>query len=186
MSDRQADHDLAEPSHTGLQEQETAVTGPTADFTCSHEALETSCSHGSLITGRQAAPRIIDLRHTDVDATWQNYRLPGVLGLYWDYASNACLRLQVSVNIKADPSLGHKLNIYLFVPPERIRQLTIVPGSHLFGTDTYTLDFVLSGPSFLIVPSQTWEPRDDMSKMASDLLHNLAGQMQFTLCTKIP
>ncbi|KUI73348.1 hypothetical protein VM1G_09077 [Cytospora mali] len=147
MSERQTDPDCAEPT-TVLNKQGT-TTDQAAHPIGGHNALEAGSSRELHV-----APGIVDLKHTDVDATWQKSRLPGLFGLYWDCASKACLRLQVCINIEADSSLGHRLNIYLFIPPERIQQLNVVPGSKLFGPNTETLDFILSSPPFLVVPNQ--------------------------------
>ncbi|KUI71754.1 hypothetical protein VM1G_06770 [Cytospora mali] len=155
---------------------ETTFTGST------DSEGEPSWSGGSHDT-RQVAPRIIDLKQVDVDALWQSHRLSGYLCLYWDGVSKASLTLQVDINIAAKHSISKKSNLYLVISPERIRRVSILPDSDLPDSETQSLHFVLSRPPFLVEPSQSWEPRDDVGKKTRDLLYGLASQTQFSLCT---
>lgn len=143
---------------------------------------ESSWSRGSHIDTRQVAPRIIDLKQVDVEASWQSHQLSGYLCLYWDGASKASLILQVGINIAAKHSVPKKSNLYLVISPERIRRVSVLPDNNLPGSETQSLDFVLSRPPFLVEPSQSWEPRDDMGKKMRVLLYGLASQTHFSLC----
>lgn len=148
-----------------------------------HDGVESSPS-SSHIESHPATPTAIDLRNVDVDAMWQKDHLSGVLTLYWDGASKAYLKLQVPVNITANPSLPNKINLYLLISPERIKRVSLGPSNDLFNPDIQTLDFVLSRSPFLVVPSLLWEPRDEVSKKTGDLLRSLAARTHFTLRAK--
>lgn len=111
---------------------------------------------------------------------WEHHQLAGHLSLFWDGASKASLRLQVSIHI-GEQGLPNKTSLYLLISPERIERVVAEPDSLL-----QTLEFTLSRPPFLVIPNRNWEPRDNHSKKISDLLYDLAGQMSFSLRLHIP
>lgn len=117
---------------------------------------------------------------------WQGSRLYGHFSLDWNPALKlACLKLQVKINLAQTPNLPNQMSLFLLISPDGIHQISAGPSNDLFGAETRTLDSVLSRPPFLVVPSQSWEARDDVSKITRDLLYDLAKQTRFTLCTKI-
>ncbi|KUI67707.1 hypothetical protein VM1G_02563 [Cytospora mali] len=148
----------------------------TSHHTNTHDGLDTF----------GVAPKIIDLKNTKTDVIWESYRLPVSSSLYWDGGSKAFLRLQVSVNVTTPNHHKENHPLFLIIPPERIKQLSVGVSTDLAGLETQTLDFVLHRCPFLVVSSEPSIPKDDASKITKDLFYALAGQLQFSLRVKIP
>lgn len=72
-------------------------------------------------------------------------------------------------------------NIFLFIPPERIRSLDFVEqdgksvsASNILGTRTYSLQFVLIEPPALVVPKDDYVPKGETARKTLEALQALA------------
>lgn len=163
-------------------QNQNATMDQTIHPTASDAGLESSYSRGTHLPTSPSRPGNINLKDTEVDASWQCHRLFGYLSLFWDGASRASLRLQVSINILPEKSRPTKTSLHLFISPERISRILVTEPIE----SLRTLEFTLSSPPFLVLPDRCFEPRDDVSKKTMDLLYGLASQMNFSLHLNIP
>ncbi|PSS00810.1 hypothetical protein BD289DRAFT_8131 [Coniella lustricola] len=101
------------------------------------------------------------------------------LDIYLDETLCTAL-LRVAVNV-AYKGKRNKSNIFLFVCPEQIQNLTAVDcafTTHL-GTSTHTLEIVLSSPPSLVSPIAEWTPKNQDAQSVLSALYSLAAQTRF-------
>lgn len=172
----------ANPDQPGISEDDEHV-----------EALATSSttSTGS-IQPTWPKPVDVDLVKAKAVAIWQDdIRLPDVLfDLHWHPKSyNAFFKLRGQVTDTTDDGRNVKLNIYLYIYPERIRQLSVdadSPDKMLLGAETRVLRFEMARPPALIIPKPTYIPKNEASKTVLDAFRRLAGQTRFAIYARIP
>jgi len=138
----------------------------------------------------QDTPRDINMSKSAV-AQWQklgdqisvldNLRL----GLYRNIQSEkAFFRISAQVALKA--STHRHSRIYLFVPPEHIKSLTLEDNpetQHKLGSGTVCLRFSLSTPPTLFGPKLALTPKNKAAGDRLDALRALASQLSFSVYT---
>jgi hypothetical protein len=138
-------------------------------------------------------PKKIDVTKVPALVSWQSYRLPDLLlDIHWALPTNKALfKLRASVMLKdggPNPHRRGKTTIFVFIYPERIRQLSVDmdPTDKMLGHDTRALSFALSRPSVLVLPNTPCEPRNRMSADVLDSLRVLASVTSFTVHVNLP
>lgn len=79
----------------------------------------------------------------------------------------------------------NKSNIFLYIYPERIRDLSVVDNddraSDRLGTAVYTLEFTLSRPPALVVPKGDWVLKNDAAQSTLTALEDLSKTTSFRI-----
>lgn len=99
--------------------------------------------------------------------------------IYFDAESHtAFFKITANLALKGKRS---RSNIFLFIPPERIRSLEFVEeddrsvsASKIIGTSTFSLQFVLVEPPALVVPKDDYVPKGETARTTLEALQALA------------
>lgn len=98
------------------------------------------------------------------------------IDLFWNGASEAALRLRLTVNIALDT----KVTLYIVIEPGNIKQLSVDSEQRSPITGN-VLNFDLSDFPSLVVPERPFNTDLDVSRAAMDLFSSLAAHKSFTL-----
>lgn len=174
---------------------ETPEPGPSEPVDTTR--FETSPTSSSSTSGERRIefqptwPKMIDITRIATVATWKTQRLPGLfLDLHWHIPSRKAffkLRATLPLTRETGPRNG-KTGIYVFIDPERVRQLSIEHDSHetVHGPNTVSLKFVMATPPALVVPNTPYEPKTAAAKQIFDSIRSLASQTCFDVHVKMP
>lgn len=156
------------------------------------EAASSSTTSSGSIQPTWPKPVDVDLIKVKAIAVWQDdVRLSDVLfDLHWHpKSSSAFFKLRGPVTDTMDDGRTIKTNIYLYIHPERIRQLSVdadSPSKMLLGAETRMLHFDMARPPALIIPRSTYIPRNEASRNVLDAFRRLSGQTRFAIYARIP
>lgn len=136
-------------------------------------------------------PKMIDVTKAKAVAIWKNQRLSGLfLDLHWHTPSNkAFFKLRTTVPLSRVPGRRDgKTSIYVFLYPERVRQLSVEHdlSEKALGPETVFLKFVLDRPPALVVPQVPYEPKNAAAKDLLETFRSLATQTCFDVYAEIP
>ncbi|KAI0007328.1 hypothetical protein F4779DRAFT_592397 [Xylariaceae sp. FL0662B] len=150
------------------------------------------------------APAPVSIPDPDIDVTarpavavWRNLGGHDLslsqlnFDLHYNVRSNkAFFKLRCAVALKAHPR-SHKTNVFLFIPPERIRAVTLDESpcgaeAKMLGPDATCLRFNLSSAPTLVVPKGSLAPRNQASGNTLDSLRALAQHTTFAVYFSIP
>lgn len=138
-------------------------------------------------------PKAVDITKAPAVATWDDQRIPNILlDLHWNTKANKAffkLRAMVSLRKGAGRRRDGRTSIYLFIYPERIRQLSIDPDptEKMLGAETLVMAFDLARPPALVLPKtpSPCEPRNRGAGEALALFRRLAAQTSFVVHANI-
>lgn len=152
-------------------------------------------SHGS----REPSTNNIDLKSQPIVVAWEDgpkcltterSKADFTLDLHWNPSRNkAFLKLCTTLVLKDNKGKTH---VYLFIPPERIRSLSVgasqipTPDEFASNPDHICLRFDLQGPANFVGPKIAIRPRDSSSGTTLDCVRALATQTTFEVHTTIP
>lgn len=136
-------------------------------------------------------PKSIDVTKADAMAVWGGHQLPNLFfDLRWHIPSNkACFKLRAAVrSLRGVGRRDANTILYLYIDPERIRELSVDPdpAERMLGNETLLLKFEMDRPPALVVPKTPYQPKDESAKAVRDALFALAGQTSFAVYVKIP
>lgn len=136
-------------------------------------------------------PKSIDVTKVNAIALWHDQRLPNLfLDVHWHPASHkAFFKLRTIIALR-DGAVRRdgRTSIYLYIYPERIRQLSVDsnPTEKMLGAETLLLRFELDRPSALVLPNSTCEPKFGTASDVMDAFRALAQQTCFSVYASIP
>lgn len=136
-------------------------------------------------------PKSIDVTKVNAIASWHDHRLPNLfLDLHWHPASHkAFFKLRATVALR-DGAVRRdgRTSIYLYIYPERIRELSVDsnPIEKMLGAETLLLRFKLDRPSALVLPNSPCEPKNRTASDAMNAFRALAQQTCFSVYATIP
>ncbi|KAJ4393029.1 hypothetical protein N0V93_002235 [Gnomoniopsis smithogilvyi] len=136
-------------------------------------------------------PKSIDVTKVNAVATWADQHLPNLcLDLHWQPNSHKAffkLRTTVALRIGGSRRDG-RTSIYLYIYPERIRQLSVDPNpaEKMLGPETLLLRFDLDSSSDFVLPKSPCEPKNRTASDVIDAFRALAGQTHFAVYASIP
>ncbi|KUI64425.1 hypothetical protein VM1G_11222 [Cytospora mali] len=188
-TDRPIEAMMDRATHSGPDSPDAALDQSVPPASGGHSP-RSSDSNGKF---RHPVPQCIELKQAHVTAEWRvqhfgscvsTRRLPVALDLYWDSASKAHLRMNISPRREIEKDNTKKViktKFFLFLFPECIQGVSVglVPDSA--ESQTSILDFVLSGPLVLVTPDQPLVCHDDTSAEDVKRFQSLAGQRSFSL-----
>lgn len=140
---------------------------------------------------RPTWPKSIDVTKANAIASWHDHRLPNLfLDLHWHPASHkAFFKLRATVALR-DGAVRRdgRTSIYLYIYPERIRQLSVDsnPIEKMLGAETLLLRFELDRPSALVLPNSPCQPKNRTASDVMDAFRTLAQQTCFSIYATIP
>lgn len=178
------------PNTPRTESPEPAPTHPI--YTTRPEASPgSSTSGGSRYDIQPTWPKMIDLTKASAVATWGDERLSDLfLDLHWHTPSNkAFFKLRATIFLSMVPGRRDgKTSIYVFIHPERIRQLSVelVPIETGLGSEAVSLKFLLERPPVLVVPNTPYEPKSAAAKQLLERFHAFASQSCFDIHAEIP
>lgn len=160
------------------------------------KVIEPYSSPSSSDTSRRRAydiqptwPRKVDQTKTRALVCWQPAnRLDNVfLDIHWaprGNAGGAFFKLHTGLHLEGAPSARRdgRVSAYIFIYPERIRQLTFdaQPQELPFGSNTIALTFDMNKSSALVLP-KTYRGFGRGAEDAMSALRGIAGQLNFTV-----
>lgn len=136
-------------------------------------------------------PKMIDLTKASAVATWKDHRLSDLfLDLHWHTPSNkAFFKLRAIIPLSRVPGRRDgKTSVYVFIHPERIRQLSVelVSSETILGPEAVSLKFELDRPPVLVVPNTPYEPKNTAAKQFLEAFRAFASQSCFDVHAEIP
>lgn len=191
-------------SSTNPNSPRSATPDPSANDTVQSQTKaspqSTSSSSDNRADIEPSWPQSIDVTKSAAVAAWgHNHHLSNLFfDLHWHIKSNkAFFKLRATVALASQHKKGRRdgrTSVYLFIHPERIRQLSLddVLPKHgvekLLGAETMTLRFELSRPPAMVLPKKESEcdPKNKPSAEVLDALRDLACQTHFTVYARIP
>lgn len=199
MADSFCDPELPAPHIDGSSTNPNTPRSPTPDKpeTANNEPVEVHSSPKSTSSGEHTGdiqptwPKSIDVTKVRAVALWNGHHLPNIfLNLHWHPNSHkAFFKLRGTVALR-DGASRHdgRTSIFLYIYPERIRQLIVDPNSteKRMGPETLLLSFDLNRPSALVLPESPCEPRNKTANDVMDSFRALARQTSFSICASIP
>lgn len=152
---------------------------------------ESSSSEGRSDYIEPTWPKALDITKIPAIASWRDQLLSNlVLDIHWHLKSGkAFFTLRTTVLWSKGPSRrGGKMGIYLFIYPERIRQLFIDlnPAQKTFGPETLEMQFDMTRAPALVLPKTPCEPKTRTAKDVMDAFLKLAAQTSFVIRAGIP
>lgn len=136
-------------------------------------------------------PKSIDVTKVNAVALWNDQRLPNLfLDLHWHPSSHkAFFKLRTTIALREGAiRRDGRTSIYLYIYPERIRQLSVEfnPPEKTLGAETLLLRFELERPSALVLPKSPCEPKNRAASDVINGLRTLAQQTCFSVYASIP
>lgn len=127
----------------------------------------------------------------EASAEWSNGSLSNLfLDLRWHPSSHrAFFKLCAKVGLPARAGGRRvKTSIYIYIYPERIRQLSVDPDptQRKLGAGTILLRVELNRPPALVMPETALDVNSNAAERTIDALRGLAGQTCFAMHAKIP
>lgn len=188
-----------EGSSTNPNTPRSPTPTPTPDKleTANEEPVEFNSSPKSTTSGEHTGdiqptwPKSIDVTKVNAVASWGDHRLPHLfLDLHWHPNSHkAFFKLRATVALRnGSARRDGRTSIYLYIYPERIRQLSVDPNptEKSLGAETLLLKFELDRPSALVLPKGSCEPKNKTASDVMDALRGLAGQTSLSVYASIP
>jgi hypothetical protein len=136
-------------------------------------------------------PSKIDRTKIRAEACWLNQTIDNVLlDIHWaGQHDRAFLKLHTTLHLEGAPGASRHglVNAYIFIYPERIRQLSFTsePQYSPFGPPTIALTFDLSRPPALILP-KTYTSFGPGAEETMQSLRSLIQQTYFTVFASLP
>ncbi|CAN8097710.1 unnamed protein product [Discula destructiva] len=130
-------------------------------------------------------PKSVDVTKVNAVATWADQRLPNILlDLHWHPASHkAFFKLRAIVAMQdVSGHGGGRTSIFIFIHPERIRQLSVDtdPAEKMLVAKTMLLRFELDRPPALVLP-QICVPKNRGAQQVLDACRGLVGHTSFAV-----
>lgn len=200
MADRTARPESPGPHHDGSSTNPNTPRSSTPDkseMAGRDEPVDIHPSPKSTTSGENTGdihptwPKSIDVTKVNAVATWHDHRLLNLfLDLHWHPTSHkAFFKLRSTVALRnGTVRRDGRTSIYLFIYPERIRQLAIDPNptEKVLGAETLLLRFELDRPSALVLPNSPCEPKNRTATDVMDAFRTLARQTCFSVYASIP
>lgn len=147
-------------------------------------------SVGSEDDAQPASPKSIDVTKADAVVVWGDQQLPNLfLDLRWHIPSRkAFFKLRAAVkSLRGVGRRDENTIFYIYISPERIRELSIDadPTDKMLGAETLLFKFEMARPPALIMPKAPCQPKSESAKSVIDALHLLAGQTSFAVYAKV-
>ncbi|KAJ4417809.1 hypothetical protein N0V82_005975 [Gnomoniopsis sp. IMI 355080] len=170
---------------------------PGEPATADDEPVEAHSSPKSTTSGehtgdiRPTWPKSIDVTKVNAVTSWGDHRLPHLfLDLHWNpNAHKAFFKLRATVTLRNGTSRRDgRTSMYLYIYPERIRQLSVDvnPAEQMLGVETLQLKFELNRSPDLVLPKSPCEPKNKTASDVMDALRALARQTCFSVYASIP
>lgn len=162
-----------------------ATTQASASEPEPHDSRELDTSNVDL----KSQPIVVGWEDGPKYLTTERSKAGFTLDLHWNPSRNkAFLKLCTTLVLKDNKGKTH---VYLFIPPERIRSLSVgtsqipVPDDFASSPDHICFRFDLHGPANFIGPKIALRPRDSASGTTLDCIRALATQTTFEVHTAI-
>lgn len=199
MADRTARPESPALHHDGSNTNPNTPRSPTPDKSelAHDEPVDIHPSPKSTSSGEHTGdikptwPKSIDVTKVNAVAMWHDHCLPNLfLDLHWHPNSHkAFLKLRATIALR-DGAVRRdgRTSIYLYIYPERIRQLSVDsnPTEKVLGAETLLLSFELDRPSALVLPNSPCEPKNRTASDVMDAFRSLARQTCFSVYASIP